>query len=443
MSSYFKSFMDWVKERNPHQPEFIQAVREVMEDVIPFIESNNPELIERRLLERLVEAERAISFRVTWIDDQHRVQVNRGYRIQMSSALGPYKGGLRFSPTVNLSILKFLAFEQIFKNSLTGLPLGAGKGGADFDPKGKSDNEIMRFCQSYMTELYRHIGAETDVPAGDIGVGEREIGYLFGQYKRLRNNFTGVMTGKGPAWGGSFIRPEATGYGLLYFVERMLYENGDTLKGKTVAISGAGNVAQYAALKATALGAKVISISNSTGTIHDENGFNAEKLDYLKSLDRELATYTEKYPSEFLPGQKPWHLKCDIALPCATQNELDAGDAKTLLANGCHCIAEGANMPSTDEAIKVIMKSEILYAPGKATNAGGVAVSGLELSQNRLGQQWTAEKVDSKLKTIMHDIHDICVHYGKDKNGKINYLRGANIGGFIKVAQAMNAQGLV
>lgn len=443
MSSYFKSFMDWVKERNPHQPEFIQAVREVMEDVIPFIESNNPELIERRLLERLVEAERAISFRVTWIDDQNRVQVNRGYRIQMSSALGPYKGGLRFSPTVNLSILKFLAFEQIFKNSLTGLPLGAGKGGADFDPKGKSDNEIMRFCQSYMTELYRHIGAETDVPAGDIGVGEREIGYLFGQYKRLRNNFTGVMTGKGPAWGGSFIRPEATGYGLLYFVERMLYENGDTLKGKTVAISGAGNVAQYAALKATALGAKVISISNSTGTIHDENGFNAEKLDYLKSLDRELATYTEKYPSEFLPGQKPWHLKCDIALPCATQNELDAEDAKTLLANGCHCIAEGANMPSTDEAIKVIMKSEILYAPGKATNAGGVAVSGLELSQNRLGQQWTAEKVDSKLKTIMHDIHDICVHYGKDKNGKINYLRGANIGGFIKVAQAMNAQGLV
>jgi len=435
--------MDWVKERNPHQPEFIQAVREVMEDVIPFIESNNPELIERRLLERLVEAERAISFRVTWIDDQNRVQVNRGYRIQMSSALGPYKGGLRFSPTVNLSILKFLAFEQIFKNSLTGLPLGAGKGGADFDPKGKSDNEIMRFCQSYMTELYRHIGAETDVPAGDIGVGEREIGYLFGQYKRLRNNFTGVMTGKGPAWGGSFIRPEATGYGLLYFVERMLYENGDTLKGKTVAISGAGNVAQYAALKATALGAKVISISNSTGTIHDENGFNAEKLDYLKSLDRELATYTEKYPSEFLPGQKPWHLKCDIALPCATQNELDAEDAKTLLANGCHCIAEGANMPSTDEAIKVIMKSEILYAPGKATNAGGVAVSGLELSQNRLGQQWTAEKVDSKLKTIMHDIHDICVHYGKDKNGKINYLRGANIGGFIKVAQAMNAQGLV
>lgn len=443
MSSYFKSFMDWVKERNPHQPEFIQAVKEVMEDVIPFIESNNPELIERRLLERLVEAERAISFRVTWIDDQHRVQVNRGYRIQMSSALGPYKGGLRFSPTVNLSILKFLAFEQIFKNSLTGLPLGAGKGGADFDPKDKSDNEIMRFCQSYMTELYRHIGAETDVPAGDIGVGEREIGYLFGQYKRLRNNFTGVMTGKGPAWGGSFIRPEATGYGLLYFVERMLYENGDTLKGKTVAISGAGNVAQYAALKATALGAKVISISNSTGTIHDENGFNAEKLDYLKSLDRELATYTEKYPSEFLPGQKPWHLKCDIALPCATQNELDAGDAKTLLANGCHCIAEGANMPSTDEAINVIMKSEILYAPGKATNAGGVAVSGLELSQNRLGQQWTAEKVDSKLKTIMHDIHDICVHYGKDKNGKINYLRGANIGGFIKVAQAMNAQGLV
>lgn len=443
MSSYFKSFMDWVTERNPHQPEFIQAVREVMEDVIPFIESQNQELIECRLLERLVEAERAISFRVTWIDDNNRVQVNRGYRIQMSSALGPYKGGLRFSPTVNLSILKFLAFEQIFKNSLTGLPLGAGKGGADFDPKGKSDHEIMRFCQSYMTELFRHIGAETDVPAGDIGVGEREIGYLFGQYKRLRNNFTGVMTGKGPAWGGSYIRPEATGYGLLYFVERMLYENGDTLKGKTVAISGAGNVAQYAALKAIALGAKVISISNSTGTIHDENGFNVEKLEYVKSLNRDLAKYTEKYPAEFLPEQKPWHLRCDIALPCATQNELDADDAKTLVANGCQCIAEGANMPSTDEAIKVIMKSKILYAPGKATNAGGVAVSGLEMSQNRLGQQWTAEKVDSKLKKIMHDIHDICVHYGKDKNGKVNYLRGANIGGFIKVAQAMNAQGLV
>lgn len=435
--------MDWVTERNPHQPEFIQAVREVMEDVIPFIESQNQELIECRLLERLVEAERAISFRVTWIDDNNRVQVNRGYRIQMSSALGPYKGGLRFSPTVNLSILKFLAFEQIFKNSLTGLPLGAGKGGADFDPKGKSDHEIMRFCQSYMTELFRHIGAETDVPAGDIGVGEREIGYLFGQYKRLRNNFTGVMTGKGPAWGGSYIRPEATGYGLLYFVERMLYENGDTLKGKTVAISGAGNVAQYATLKAIALGAKVISISNSTGTIHDENGFNVEKLEYVKLLNRDLAKYTEKYPAEFLPEQKPWHLRCDIALPCATQNELDADDAKTLVANGCQCIAEGANMPSTDEAIKVIMKSKILYAPGKATNAGGVAVSGLEMSQNRLGQQWTAEKVDSKLKKIMHDIHDICVHYGKDKNGKVNYLRGANIGGFIKVAQAMNAQGLV
>lgn len=435
--------MDWVTERNPHQPEFIQAVREVMEDVIPYIETNNKELIECRLLERLVEAERAISFRVTWIDDKNRVQVNRGYRIQMNSALGPYKGGLRFSPTVNLSILKFLAFEQTFKNSLTGLPLGAGKGGADFDPKGKSDNEIMRFCQSYMTELFRHIGADTDVPAGDIGVGEREIGYLFGQYKRLRNNFTGVMTGKGPAWGGSYIRPEATGFGLLYFVERMLYENGDTLKGKTVAISGAGNVAHYAALKAIALGAKVISISNSTGTIHDESGFNLEKLEYVSSLNRDFEKYPEKYPSEFLAGQKPWNLKCDIALPCATQNELDANDAKALVANGCQCIAEGANMPSTDEAIKVIIKSKILYAPGKATNAGGVAVSGLEMSQNRLGQQWSSEKVDGKLKKIMHDIHDICVHYGKDKSGNVNYLRGANIGGFIKVAHAMNAQGLV
>lgn len=443
MSRYFKSFMDWVTERNPYQPEFIQAVREVMEDIIPYVEANNKELIECKLLERLVEAERAISFRVTWMDDKNRVQINRGYRIQMNSALGPYKGGLRFSPTVNLSILKFLAFEQTFKNSLTGLPLGAGKGGADFDPKGKSDHEIMRFCQSYMTELFRHIGAETDVPAGDIGVGEREIGYLFGQYKRLRNNFTGVLTGKGSVWGGSYIRPEATGYGLLYFVERMLYENGETLKNKTVAISGAGNVAYFAALKAIALGAKVISISNSTGTIYDENGFNLEKLDYVNSLNRHLEKYPEKYPSEFLPGKRPWSLKCDIALPCATQNELDADDAKALIKNGCQCIAEGANMPATDAAIKVIMKSKILYAPGKATNAGGVAVSGLEMSQNRLGQQWTPEKVDGKLKKIMHDIHDICVHYGKDKNGNINYLRGANIGGFIKVAQAMNAQGLV
>ncbi|WP_353183485.1 NADP-specific glutamate dehydrogenase [Parapedobacter lycopersici] len=443
MSSYFKTFTAGVEQRNPHQPEFIQAVKEVVEDIIPYIEEHAKELIDQKLLERIAEPERVVSFRVTWLDDKNRVQVNRGYRVQMNSALGPYKGGLRFSPTVNLSILKFLAFEQIFKNSLTGLPLGGGKGGSDFDPKGKSDNEIMRFCQSFMTELFRHIGSETDVPAGDIGVGEREIGYLFGQYKRLQNNFTGVLTGKGPAWGGSYIRPEATGYGLLYFVERMFYENQNSLKGKVITISGAGNVAYYAAIKALSLGAKVITISNSNGTIYDENGFTVEKLDYVNSLNRNLAEYTKRYPAEYHEGKKPWGFKCDIALPCATQNELDEQDAKTLIANGCMCIAEGANMPSTAEAIKVILKAKILYAPGKAANAGGVAVSGLEMSQNRIGQQWSTDKVDARLKKIMHDIHDTCVHYGKDSNGVINYLKGANIGGFVKVADAMRAQGVV
>ncbi|WP_257656579.1 NADP-specific glutamate dehydrogenase [Parapedobacter lycopersici] len=443
MSSYFKTFTAGVEQRNPHQPEFIQAVKEVVEDIIPYIEEHAKELIDQKLLERISEPERVISFRVTWLDDKNRVQVNRGYRVQMNSALGPYKGGLRFSPTVNLSILKFLAFEQIFKNSLTGLPLGGGKGGSDFDPKGKSDNEIMRFCQSFMTELFRHIGSETDVPAGDIGVGEREIGFLFGQYKRLQNNFTGVLTGKGPSWGGSYIRPEATGFGLLYFVERMFYENQNSLKGKVITISGAGNVAYYAAIKALSLGAKVITVSNSNGTIYDENGFTVEKLDYVNSLNRNLAEYTKRYPAEYHEGKKPWGFKCDIALPCATQNELDEQDAKTLIANGCMCIAEGANMPSTAEAIKVILKAKILYAPGKAANAGGVAVSGLEMSQNRIGQQWSTDKVDARLKKIMHDIHDTCVHYGKDSNGVINYLKGANIGGFVKVADAMRAQGVV
>lgn len=443
MPNYLHSFIEEVAARNPNQPEFLQAVREIADDVVPYIEKNAPEFIDLKLLERMVEPERTISFRVVWQDDQNNIQVNRGYRVQMNSALGPYKGGLRFSPTVNLSILKFLAFEQTFKNSLTGLPLGAGKGGADFDPKGKSDNEIMRFCQSFMTELYRHIGAETDVPAGDIGVGEREIGYLFGQYKRLQNNFTGVLTGKGPTWAGSFIRPEATGFGLLYFVERMLYEVEDSLKGKTVAISGAGNVAYYAALKAISLGAKVITVSNSTGTIYDENGFTVEKLDYVNSLKRNLQEYTKRYAAEFHAGKKPWQFQCDIALPCATQNELDEEDAKQLIANGCFCIAEGANMPCTEEAVREIGKANILFAPGKAANAGGVAVSGLEMSQNRIGQQWPAEKVDSKLKKIMHDIHDTCSHYGRNKNGRINYLKGANIGGFVKVATAMRAQGLV
>jgi len=441
---YFKTFIDYVSERNPNQPEYLQAVKEVTEDVIPYLQTNLPKLIDLKLLERIVEPERTVSFRVVWQDDQNQIHVNRGYRVQMNSALGPYKGGLRFSPTVNLSILKFLAFEQTFKNSLTGLPLGSAKGGADFDPKGKSDNEIMRFCQSFMTELCRHIGSETDVPAGDIGVGEREIGYLFGQYKRIQNNFTGVLTGKGAIWGGSFIRPEATGFGLLYFVERMLYETGDSIKGKTVAISGAGNVAYYAASKAISLGAKVITVSNSEGTIYDTDGFTLEKLDFVNSLNRNLSAYIEKYQhAEYHQGAKPWQFACDIALPCATQNELDEQDAQLLLDNGCICIAEGANMPSTEDAVKLIQKSHILYAPGKAANAGGVAVSGLEMSQNRIGQQWSAAKVDERLKRIMHDIHDTCVHFGKDKNGVVNYLKGANIGGFIKVAKAMMAQGLV
>ncbi len=443
MPNYLESFVDYVTVRNPNQPEFLQAVKEVAEDVIPYIENHASDLIACKLFERITEPERTVSFRVVWLDDSNTVQINRGYRVQMNSALGPYKGGLRFSPTVNLSVLKFLAFEQTFKNSLTGLPLGAGKGGADFDPRDKSDSEIMRFCQSFMTELYRHIGADTDVPAGDIGVGEREIGYLFGQYKRIRNNFTGVLTGKGPAWGGSFIRPEATGFGLLYFVERMLYETQDSLKGKTVTISGAGNVAYYAALKAISLGAKVITISNSNGTIYDEHGFSQEKLDYVNSLKRNLKEYTNRFPAEYHPDKKPWQFACDIALPCATQNELDEQDVKQLLKGGCMCIAEGANMPCTELAVKAIMKAKILFAPGKAANAGGVAVSGLEMSQNRIGQQWAFDKVDSKLKKIMQEIHDTCVHYGKDKNGVINYMRGANIGGFVKVATAMKAQGYV
>lgn len=444
MSEKFESFVKYVEARNPNEPEFLQAVKEVTEDLIPFIEEYHPALADAKILERIVEPERVISFRVTWLNDKNEVQINRGYRVQMNSAIGPYKGGLRFDPSVNLSILKFLAFEQVFKNSLTGLPIGGGKGGSDFNPKGKSDMEIMRFCQSFMTELYRHIGAETDVPAGDIGVGGREIGFLFGQYKRLQNNFTGVLTGKGSNWGGSYIRPEATGYGLLYFVECILEEHNDTFKGKSVCISGAGNVAYYAAEKAIHLGAKVLTLSNSQGTIYDQDGFTIEKLDYISKLGRNLAAFAEKYKSaSYHAGEKPWKFQCDIALPCATQNELTGDDAETLIAQGCKIVAEGANMPSTAEAIASFHAAKIAFAPGKAANAGGVAVSGLEMSQNSTRQQWTSELVDSNLKQIMINIHKTCVRYGKQECGHTNYLKGANIGGFIKVASAMQAQGIV
>lgn len=440
----FNNFIEYVERQNPHEPEFLQAVEEVVEDLIPYINEHHPEYTDFKILERLVEPERVISFRVAWVDDTNTIQVNKGYRVQMNSALGPYKGGLRFSPSVNLSILKFLAFEQVFKNALTGLPIGGGKGGSNFNPKGKSDNEIMRFCQAFMTELYRHIGPQTDVPAGDIGVGSREIGYLFGQYKRIQNNFTGVLTGKGVYWGGSYIRPEATGYGLLYFVQNIIENNCDSLEGKVVAVSGAGNVAYYAAQKALLCGAKVVTLSNSTGTLYEKDGFTREKLTYISKLGRDLSSYTEKYPSaSFHENQKPWQFPCDIALPCATQNELDKEDALQLIKNGCICVAEGANMPSTAEAIKVFMDARIAFAPGKAANAGGVAVSGLEMSQNSIGQQWSTAKVDDRLKSIMHNIYKTCVRYGKDRDGYINYLKGANLGGFIKVAEAMKAQGVL
>lgn len=444
MSINFKSFIKYVEERNPNEPEFLQAVAEVTEDLIPYINEKHPTWADLKILERIVEPERVVSFRVTWLNDKNEVQVNRGYRVQMNSAIGPYKGGLRFSPTVNLSILKFLAFEQVFKNSLTGIPIGGGKGGSDFDPKGKSDMEIMRFCQSFMTELYRHIGADTDVPAGDIGVGGREVGYMFGQYKRIQNNFTGVLTGKGINWGGSHIRPEATGYGLLYFVE-CIYDNLDEeIAGKTITISGAGNVAYYAAEKAIHMGARVITLSNSSGTLHDPEGLSLEKLAYVSTLGRDLEKYTKKYKTaSFHADKRPWQFKCDIALPCATQNELNEDDAKLLIKGGCKCVGEGANMPSTAEAIKAFHKAKIHFAPGKAANAGGVAVSGLEMSQNSLRQQWSSGKVDDRLKGIMLNIHKTCVKYGKEDDGYINYLKGANIGGFIKVATSMKAQGLV
>jgi len=447
MESKINVFMDYVQQRNPNEPEFLQAVHEVAETVIPFIE-NNPKYQGKKLLERMVEPERTILFRVPWVDDKGETHVNRGYRVEFNSAIGPYKGGLRFHPSVNLSILKFLGFEQVFKNSLTTLPMGGGKGGSDFNPKGKSDNEVMKFCQAFMSELFRHIGANTDVPAGDIGVGGREIGFMFGQYKKLRNEFVGVLTGKGSAWGGSLIRPEATGYGTVYFAENMLKTKGDSFKGKTVVVSGSGNVAQYATEKATELGAKVVTMSDSSGYIYDADGIDAEKLAHvmeIKNVRRgRINEYVEKYPSaKFFKGEKPWSVACDVALPCATQNELNGEDAKILVANGCVCVAEGANMPSTPEAIEEFQTAKILFAPGKASNAGGVATSGLEMSQNSLRYNWTREEVDGKLYQIMNNIHASCVTYGTQENGFVDYVKGANVAGFVKVADAMLDQGVV
>lgn len=447
MKSKIDGFLKLVKERNGNEPEFLQAVEEVAETVIPYIVQNDI-YHGKNILLRMVEPERVLTFRVCWVDDSGEIIVNRGYRVQMNSAIGPYKGGLRFHPTVNMSILKFLAFEQVFKNSLTTLPMGGGKGGSDFNPKGKSDNEIMRFCHSFMSELFRHIGANTDVPAGDIGVGGREIGFLFGMYKKLRNEFTGVLTGKGESWGGSLIRPEATGYGNVYFAQKMLETKGDNFEGKTVVVSGSGNVAQYASEKVLQLGGRVLTLSDSSGYIYDADGIDKEKLAYvmeLKNVKRgRISEYTEVYPNAtFIKGAAPWGVKCDIALPCATQNELNNEDAKALLANGCICVSEGANMPSTTEAVHTFQKAKILYAPGKASNAGGVATSGLEMSQNSLRINWTRSEVDDKLKDIMSNIHDSCIQYGNDGNGYVDYVKGANIAGFVKVADAMLAQGVV
>ncbi len=447
MKQSIKDFISEVEKLNPNEPEFLQAVTEVAETVIPFIEKNE-KYANKMLLERMVEPERTILFRVPWTDDKGGIQVNKGYRIQFNSAIGPYKGGLRFHPSVNLSILKFLGFEQTFKNSLTTLPMGGGKGGSNFDPKGKSDNEIMRFCQSFMTELSRHIGPDTDVPAGDIGVGGREIGFMYGQYKRIRNEFTGVLTGKGRSYGGSLIRPEATGYGNVYFAKNMLATKGESFKGKTVVISGSGNVAQYAAEKAMQFGGKVVTFSDSAGYIYDAEGINEEKLAFVMELKNEkrgrISEYVAKYPgAKYVEGKRPWEVKCDIALPCATQNELDGEEAKMLLDNGCMCVGEGANMPCTPEAITAFQKAKILFSPGKASNAGGVATSGLEMSQNSLRLGWTAEEVDEKLHGIMNNIHAACVVYGKDDDGYVDYVKGANIAGFVKVADAMLAQGVV
>jgi glutamate dehydrogenase (NADP+) len=447
MEAKIKTFMDEVKTRNGHEPEFIQAVQEVAETVIPYI-AEHKIYNGKNILLRMVEPERLLSFRVAWVDDDGEIHVNRGYRIQMNSAIGPYKGGLRFHPSVNASILKFLAFEQVFKNSLTTLPMGGGKGGSDFDPKGKSDDEVMRFCHAFMLELCRHIGPNTDVPAGDIGVGAREIGFLFGMYKKIRNEFTGVLTGKGLSWGGSKIRPEATGYGTVYFAQSMLKTINKDIKGKTVVISGSGNVAQYAAEKVIQMGGKVVTLSDSGGYIHDKDGITAEKLNFVMDLKNNkrgrISEYVSKYKSaSFHKGKTPWDVACDIALPCATQNELDGDGAKALIKNGCICVAEGANMPSMPDAIHAFHEAKILFAPGKASNAGGVATSGLEMSQNSLRISWTREEVDERLKGIMEDIHDSCIEYGKDKDGYCNYVKGANIAGFVKVADAMLAQGVI
>ena len=446
MKQIIEQFINDVEKRNQHEPEFMQAVREVAENVIPYIVQH--EIYHgKNILMRMAEPERVVSFRVPWIDDTGEIRVNRGFRIEMNSAIGPYKGGLRFHESVNLSILKFLAFEQVFKNALTTLPMGGGKGGADFDPKGKSDGEVMRFCQSFMTELFRHIGPNRDIPAGDIGVGGREIGYMFGQYKRLKNEFTGVLTGKGISWGGSMIRPEATGYGAVYFAENMLSTKSDGLQSKSVVISGSGNVAQYAAEKCILLGAKVLTLSDSSGYVMDPDGIDADKLAFvmdLKNNKRErISKYVDAYPrASFHAGERPWGVPCDVAFPCATQNELDENDAKQLAANGCFCVSEGANMPSTPQAIKVFHANKILYAPGKASNAGGVAVSGLEMAQNSLRYNWTREEVDERLQAIMFDIHKSCVAYGQNGD-HVNYEKGANIAGFVKVADAMLAQGVV
>ena len=446
MDKRIQDFMNYAAVKNIGENEFLQAVKEVAEIIIPFMERNS-KYNNTNLLERIIEPERAVIFRVPWLDDKGQNQVNRGYRVQFNSAIGPYKGGIRFHPSVNLSILKFLGFEQIFKNALTTLPMGGGKGGSDFDPKGKSDNEVMKFCQSFMTELFRHIGANTDIPAGDIGVGAREIGYMFGQYKRIANEYSGVLTGKGINWGGSLIRPEATGYGTVYFTQNMLEVKKDSLEGKTVVISGSGNVAQFACEKATALGAKVVTMSDSSGYIYDPSGIDKEKLTFimnLKNIKRgRIREYAEKYKCKFFASQKPWSVPCDIALPCATQNELDKNDANLLVKNGCICIVEGANMPSTPQAIEIFQKANVLFAPGKASNAGGVATSGLEMSQNSLRLNWTRDEVDNRLKDIMLSIHESCVQHGSSESKNIDYIKGANIAGFVKVADAMLDQGLV
>lgn len=445
--NYVEKFMDELVAKNPGEKEFHQAVREVVESVADYV-VEYPHLMDQKILERMVEPERVVMFRVPWTDDRGEIHINRGFRVQMNSAIGPYKGGIRFHDSVNLSIMKFLAFEQTFKNALTTLPMGGAKGGSDFSPRGKSDAEVMRFCQSFMTELQRHIGPDTDVPAGDIGVGGREVGYLFGQYKRIRDEFTGTLTGKGLGWGGSRLRPEATGYGVCYFAQEMLATRGETFEGKTVLVSGSGNVAQYAAQKAMRLGAKVVTLSDSDGFVYDAEGLTEDKMQYvfeLKNVRRgRIREYAEKYPEAvYYPGERPWKVACDIALPCATQNEIGEDDAEALVKGGCFCVVEGANMPTRPEAIAVFQKSRLLYSPGKASNAGGVATSGLEMSQNSIRNQWTAEQVDNELHRIMSDIHKACLKYGTEPDGYINYVKGANIAGFIKVANAMIDQGLV